>query len=333
MKPIYFPYTYISSPVAEALAACFGQFIVYQPLADQLPRQMQPLVDNGVIDIKVPVLDDKQELESAANNYLNWAKLHTASSGITTTALKTLKASAAYLDQSLSSQIVSDVKDLMKGSAAAKASDPDSMAKIFLYFAQEFDRQSQELDLELDEYNRQERDLIQKLKVEEDTLTDGLINNYSEMPDVSKDYLIDDRLLAWTRILLADTAPSGLLVTHNTAVAEQLLDCAQTAEKILYFDSIPLTDTGGDELKLWHDELMIYLSGIVEDKFPPSSNDKVEGIAFPAAENTVSLSLYLVPNQIPELLFARCAEINWPEADQPFPAGRLKHTLIGLVEL
>jgi hypothetical protein len=78
---------------------------------------------------------------------------------------------------------------------------------------------------------------------------------------------------------------------------------------------------------------MTYLSGIVEDKWPPASNDKVERMAFPAAENTMSLSLYLVPDQAPGLLFARCAEINWPETDQPLSAGRVKHTVIGLVEI
>ena len=43
MKPIYFPYTYISDPAAEAVAACFGQFIVYRPLSDKLPLSMQYL--------------------------------------------------------------------------------------------------------------------------------------------------------------------------------------------------------------------------------------------------------------------------------------------------
>ena len=33
MKPICFPSTYVSYSVAQALTACFGQFIVYQPLA------------------------------------------------------------------------------------------------------------------------------------------------------------------------------------------------------------------------------------------------------------------------------------------------------------
>jgi len=37
MKPIYFPFTYVADSVAQALAACFGEFIVYQPLTGNIP--------------------------------------------------------------------------------------------------------------------------------------------------------------------------------------------------------------------------------------------------------------------------------------------------------
>ena len=54
MKPIYFPYTYISNQVAGAVAACFGRFMIYQPLADRLPPTMRSWVEKGVIEIRIP---------------------------------------------------------------------------------------------------------------------------------------------------------------------------------------------------------------------------------------------------------------------------------------
>ena len=140
MKPIFFPYTYISNPVAEAVAACFGRFTVSQPLSGKLPLSMQSLVDKGVIDIRIPVKGDDRELESAAENYLNWANLNIGGSSFKSASLKTLKASAPLLDASLSSQIVADVKKQMNRSATDKLSDPVLAARIFLYFAQEFDQ-------------------------------------------------------------------------------------------------------------------------------------------------------------------------------------------------
>ena len=68
MKPIFFPFTYVSDSVAQALTACFGQFIVYQPLAGKIPEQMRPWVEKGILDIRVPVTEDQKELEAAVRN-------------------------------------------------------------------------------------------------------------------------------------------------------------------------------------------------------------------------------------------------------------------------
>ena len=333
MKPIYFPYTYISDPVAEAVAACFGQFIVYRPQSDKLPQTMQAWVDRSVIDIRVPVPDDETDLESAAGNYLDWANLHTEKSGIDTAFLKTLKASAPFLDYSLSSQIVADAKGRINGRPTEKTSDPVSAAKIFLYFAQEFDRQNQELDRELDEYKQKEQDLIRNLKMEEDSFASGFNKEYSQMPDATGDYLISDRLQAWTRIFLSDTAAGGLLVTHSRAVLEQLLGSTPTAEKILHFELPPRAGKVTDEIKVWQAQLMSYLTRVVENKWPDPSNEPVEGMVFQAAGKTVALSMYIVPAQPPNRFLSGCAEINRPVADPAHQKVRLKNTLIGLVEL
>jgi hypothetical protein len=332
MKPIYFPYTYISDPVAEAVAACFGQFIVYRPQSDKLPQTMQAWVDKSVIDIRVPVPDDETDLESRAGNYLDWANLHTEKSGIDTAFLKTLKASAPFLDHSLSSQIVADVKGRINDRPTEKTSDPVSAAKIFLYFAQEFDRQNQELDRELDEYKQKEQDLIRDLKMEEDSFATGFNKEYSQMPDATGDYLISGRLQAWTRIFLSDRAAGGLLVTHSRAVLEQLLGSTPTAEKVLHFEFLPLPEKVTDEIKVWQAQLMSYLTRVVENKWPDPSNEPVEGMVFQAAEKTVALSMYIVPAQPPNRFFSHCAEINRPVADPAHQKVRLKNTLIGLVE-
>ena len=110
MNPVYFPYTYISSTMTEAMAACFGRFTVYQPLSDNLPLPMQPWVDKGLIDIRIPVKGDTEELVSAAENFRNWAQLNVGSASIHSASLKTLKTSLPPLGASLSSQIVAEIK-------------------------------------------------------------------------------------------------------------------------------------------------------------------------------------------------------------------------------
>ena len=310
MKPIYFPYTYIADPVAEAVAACFGQFTVYQPLADRLPPSMQPWVDKDIIDIRIPVRGDEKALKSAAGNYLNWADLHAGSSRVTRASLKTLTAAAPLLDASLSAQIAADVKEQIKGISDAKFADPVLTARIFLYFAQEFDQQSQEIDQVLVESIKKEQDLIRDLKVEEDTLAAELKKEHGPMPDVNTDYLISARLEAWTRILLKDRQPPVFFVTHSTAMLEQLLDSVPAVEKILDLEAIPPSTAATAELAPWQERLMSYLSDIAENKWTSASGKLAEDFNVPAAENSVSLKVYVVPDQDPLRFFCRGAGIN-----------------------
>jgi hypothetical protein len=53
---------------------------------------------------------------------------------------------------------------------------------------------------------------------------------------------------------------------------------------------------------------------------------------FPADDNTVSLSVYRVPDQTPYEFFTRCAEMDRPPVDAPDRNGKYKNTLIALVQ-
>jgi len=331
MKPIYFPYTYIADPVAETVAACFGQFTVYQPLADRLPLSMQPWVDKNIIDIRIPVRGDDQELTSAAENYLNWANFHAGSARATHASLKTLTAAAQHLDASPSSQIAADVKAQINATSADKSADPVLSSRIFLYFAQQFDQQSQEIDHVLVESIKKEQDLIRDLKVEEDALAAELQKEHASRPDVSTDYLISGRLEAWTRILLEDRQPAGFFVTHSTATLEQLLDRVPAAEKILDLEAIPPSTATTAGFAPWQEQLMSYLSDIAENKWFEASDDQAEGFDIPAAENSVSLKIYLVPDQNSVQFFCCGAGIKGPGADHRRPTAEGRNTLLALV--
>lgn len=332
MKPIYFPYTYISDPVAEAVAACFGRFTVYQPLADDLPAPMQPWVDKGVIDIRIPVKGDTRQLISAAENFRNWARLNVGSSRINPASLKTLRASAPALGATLSSQIAAEVKKQIDRSATGQSSDPVLAARIFLYFAQEFDQQSRELDHVLEEFQKKEQDLIRDLKMEEDDLAAEFKHEPGPMPDAATDYLIAGRLEAWTRILLEDKPAPGIFVTHSKAVLEQLLDSAPAAEKILDFRAIPQLAIAPTEPAAWQEQLMLYLSDIVRNNFISTSSKKAEAFDIPTVKNSVSLKIYLVPNQNCYEFFCRGAGIKRPEPDRKYSTAGGRNTLFGLVE-
>jgi hypothetical protein len=332
MKPIYFPFTYATDLVVEAMAACFGQFVVYQPVTDNLPEQMQFWNHKGILDVRVPVVEDEKELKTAVKNYLDWADLHFGGTDIRATSLNALNDSLRFFESLLSSHIVADIKNQIRSGSSAKASDSLMAARIFLYFAQKFDLQSQEVEHDLKWYGQKEEDLIRELKVEDDFLAMEFCKEQVQMPNNSAEYLLTDRLVAWTRIFLKDTESSGLFVTHSPAILDHLLDRSPTAEKFLHFESIPLDGVMTDGLDSWRHNLVSKLAHAAENKQPVSAGGQADAPAFPDSGNTVSLSLYLVPDQMPPGFFSRCAEVKQYDGDPAGHAGRFKNTLIGLIE-
>lgn len=332
MIPIYFPFTYVSDPVAEALSACFGQFIVYRPLGENLSEQLQLWIDRGVADVRVPVTGNENELIAAVKNYQTWADLHRDSSSEKTALLKSHMDPVPFFNELSTRKIVEDIKENIHGNSNTQIPDPVLTARIFLYFAQEFDRQNHELTDDLNHHQQQEAELIRQLKMEEDPVAVEFRNAPMNLPDPFADYMISDRLEAWTRIFCRDPEVSGLFVTHSAAVLDHLLDRASTAARVMHLESLPLGKYKTAERETWQERLSLNLVRLVEQNQIDTSGDSMEPLDLPAADNTVSLSVYRVPDQTPYEFFTRCAEIDWPVADGVDHQSNFSSTLIALVQ-
>ena len=128
MKPICFPFTYVSDSVGQALTACFGQFVVYQPLAGKIPEQMCPWVEKGVLDIRGPVTENQTDLETMVRNYMSWAELHFDGLRPKSPFLQTWKDAIPFFDGSSSSQVVADIKNLAYSKPGSGAPEPHAPA-------------------------------------------------------------------------------------------------------------------------------------------------------------------------------------------------------------
>ncbi|MBT8369354.1 MAG: hypothetical protein KJO34_00195 [Deltaproteobacteria bacterium] len=332
MKPTYFPFTYVSDPVAEALSACFGQFMVYRPLNEHPSEQMQRWINRGVVNVRVPVAGNENELIAAVKNYQAWADLHREGSRGKTAILRSGLNSVPFFNEFSTRKIVEDIKENITGSANPQIPDLVLTARIFLYFAQEFDRQHHELTDDLIHHQQQEAALIRQLKMEEDPVAAEFCNDPAQLPDPFSDYMIADRLAAWTRIFCRDPDVSGLFVTHSVAVLEHLLDRASTAARIMDFKSIPSGKPENAAIKSWQARLALNLVRYLEQNQVDAGGESVEPLDLPAADNTVSLSVYRVPDQTPYEFFARYADIDRPPADTPEHPSPFRNTLIALVQ-
>ena len=332
MIPTYFPFTYVSDPVAEALSASFGQFVIYRPLKENLSAQMQLWSNRGVADVRVPVTGNENELMAAVKHYQTWADLHRDGSKTRGAILRSGLDPVPFFDELSTRKIVEDIKENIPGNAGNRLPDPVLAARIFLYFAQEFDCQNHELTDELNYHQQQEAQLIRELKMEEDPVAAELRNDPAQLPDPFADYMISDRLEAWTRIFCRDPDVSGLFVTHSAAVLEQMLDRTPTAARILHLTSIPSGTPDNPAIKSWQARLALNLARHAESEPAEAGSELMEPSDLPAADTTVSLSVYRVPDQTPYEFFARCADIDWPPADAPDSKSRFSHTLIALVQ-
>jgi hypothetical protein len=332
MKPIYFPFTYVSDPVAKALSACFGQFVIYRPVSENLSEQMQLWINRGVMDVRVPVTENENELKTAVKNYQIWADLHRKGLSEKTAILKTRMDSLPFFSEFSFSKIVEDMKEKIHYNSNTQIPDPVLAARIFLYFAQEFDRQNYELSCDLNLYDQQEEELIRQLKMEDDPVVGQFRNAPMTLPNPFADYMISDRLAAWTRIFCQDSEVSGLFVTHSPAILEYLRDRASTVARVMNIESIPLGEENYGERESWQERLALNLVRLVENKQTASSEESIEQLDLPTAENTVSLSIYRVPDQTPHEFFTHCAEINRPAADGADRKSTSNNTLIALVQ-
>jgi hypothetical protein len=326
MKPIYFPFTYISDPVAEALAACFGQIVVYRPLNDKVPAEMQRWVDRGVLEVRVPVTENEKALTTAVKNYLNWANLHLQDAAGKPVDLKSRAGGLPFFNDSSSSKILADVKERIQGGSSPKTSDPSLTARIFLCLAQEFDRQNQEAALEIYRYHQKNAHLIRQLKMEDDP---PAVELPQPPPDLLSDYMVSGRVQAWTRIFRRDPDECGLFVTHSPAVMAHLLERSPTAARVMRSESIPLDIGKSAAGESWRENLAHNLIRWAQDEPAPAEAASKESVDSPAAQAGISLDIYLVPHQVPAEFFARCADLEDPR--QFVQAGKFKNTLVALI--
>ena len=332
MKPIYFPFTWISDSVAQALIDCFGRFTLFQPVAGKMPERIQAWVEKGVLELRVPVAGDKAQMDATMKDYLSWADLHSGGSGLKH--FQRYKEASPYFSATSASQLMTDIK--RRTDARSKAfpgpSKPDAAARIFLYFAQEFDRQNYEVAQGLTQSSQREAELIRELRMDHEPVTAEFGKEKTKIPDDPAGFMIADRMEAWVRVFLEDCGLSGIFVTHLPGALQELLDKTPSVQKLCHFKSIPTGQPLSTIADSWRQMLLSDLSRIVATDWNQATTEPLSPPDQAPAGSSVSLSLYLVPNESPRDYFPRCFRIEPSDGDACQSAGDLKNTVLGLIE-
>ena len=339
MKPIYFPFTYISKPVTEALYACFGKTIIYQPSSKNIPEEIHRLADCGVLDIRIsgkPEKKDEEKLSAILKEYNAWANLHQGSKGIQLDFFKARRNKIPFFHDTSISQIKTDIKDITGENTARKKSDPLFNARLFLSIAQNFDIQNDKIDLDMASFETARKDLINNLKGEgkTSTLVPGYGDEFKAGNLADYDYMIPERLEAWALLMCCDPMQyreetSGLFVTSSRQAIDYLLEKTPETENVFSIDAIPMVENQVAKTAKWSKGLMEYLENVAESSRPLKCDNFTTVPDDLKCETKVSLSLYLVPGVLPQEFFTRFIKFKPPCGEIDKDRAKFKNTLIG----
>jgi len=338
MKPIYFPFTYISNPVAEALYACFGKTIVYQPSSKNIPEEIHKLAERGVLDIRNPVKKDEEKLSAILKEYNAWANLHQGSKGGQLDFFKARRNKIPFFDDTSVSQIKADIKDITGKNTARKEPDFIFSARIFLSIAQEFDIQSDKLDLDMSSLETARKDLIKNLKGEVETspVVPGYKDEFKAGNLADYDYMIPERIKAWALLMCCHLRQnreemSGMFVTSSRQAIDYMMDKTPEAEMLALYEMIPVAENQVGETAKWQKNFMEHLEIVAKSPHPLERVDVTEVPDDLKCETKVSLSLYLVPGTSPLEYFSRFIRFDSTCGEIGKDRVKFKNTLIGHV--
>ena len=332
MNPIYFPHTYVPQWVAETLAALFKQFTVYQPSGRKLSSEMQPWVDADVMQVRVPVPTKDETLAKVAKEFRSFAGLHTDSGNLKTAAFWGQQGTIPHFAESTVSRIISDVKKSSRSAPAEADFDPLFNAQVFLDFAQEFDRQSAEINREIGESEQHSLDLFKEIRGEKENGISAAPLSAGIQVEDPAEYMALDRLNAWIRLFMFDPVDSGLLITSSPAVFNHLIENQTALQQVIQAESLPVTDANDDAVLSWRDSLLKRMKQLIESRGGPGKHALGEVPLPQGQRSNVRLTLYLVPGQGAADIFARIFDDKTVETQRSDQKAEFGHTLIGLID-
>ena len=331
MYPIYFPFTFISEPVAQMLCNCFKQIIVYQPSLIKAPETMRQLAENKIINLRIPVKGDEDKLEATLKDFHTWIEHHRGSE---TFFLKTGADSIPFFNDTYTPQIRADIKKNSASNQPKTITDKNRLqflyaSRVFLHIAQEFDLQNFEINLKLSSLNKMEQELMTNIKGEYEAAQKEDVENKALIDDGQSHYMASERIKAWFRLMLHDQEISGLFITSSRFVFEHIIDKAIEVEIVFDSISIPVCKNRGDKFEKWHTGLMKYLKAVATNDRPVLMENIEKTSDTFNCDKKVFFTLYMVPEKTPYEFFAECTGHDLkPENNKT----KYKNTLIGLIE-
>jgi len=329
MKPVYFPFTFMTESMLEACNRFFKEIVVLQPTSDNIPSQMKAWQAEGLLDIQTPK-SDEENIAAVLRDYRTWAQYH---QGGDISVYRYFKDKIPFFDDASISQIKKDIRTV----ETAKSKDPASaakellfQAKLFLQMAQEFDEQNLDIARNLKDQEDMERGVFEVLRGEEAELPMSEKTEPSSLPDDPFAYMLSDRLSAWAQVMLSYGMPGDFFITNSRESIESAVEGCLKTETMVHTQKIP-GFTGDAEAMvglqkafMGHLKKVSQMSAFQENsvpQFPVENGD--EGLA---------MELYVIPGISPFDFFRRFLKKDVTAPAVTKNQLSIKNTILGLIE-
>ena len=326
MTPIYFPFTWIDESAMRTITAVFPQLVLYQPLEKKTPSHLQPFAQSGTVTIRIPVSENSGRVEATVKDYHNWASLHQGND----LAYLSARQPSVPLTDNLASLIQSDILHY-ENQPSAPAADRMFNARVFLEIASNYDAQQAEINSELSRMQGIEQRLMEAIGDDEKNASPSF-GNLSLNPDDSSDFMLSERLAAWSALYLQDRERRMIgecLLTSSPAVMEWLQNEFEI-EQVLEISGIPMGDC--ENRASWQESIARYLTNLQIHSWPSDIKTFTPPPPDAAAEGTVSIKGFIVPNRTPDALFQKISDNKiLPSIPGFFSAEQIRHTTILLL--
>lgn len=275
---------------------------------------------------------DEQMLKRVVQNFRSFASLHQNSKEIKTAALLRQPGSMPFFDESAVSQIIRNVKKNLKSETNAKNLDPLFGAQVFLHFAQEFDRQHDELSRELGLYDQRSQALFKNLRGP-DQIDTAVIGPAAEIKaDAPGEYMALDRLQAWARLFMEDPVDSGLFVTSSQSVFNHLMESQPGVEKIIRLAELPAALAQDEASSAWRNKFIKQIQQLIKNDGSEPERGLADIPRARTAGDKVALTLCRLRGRSSRDLFASILE---PQTSPKIKSHRFvksKNILLGFIE-
>jgi hypothetical protein len=293
---------------------------------------MQRLRQQGFLEVRTPAPEDDRDIRAVIKDYQNWARLHEGSLGLQASLLKSGDpGQAPFFDDSATARILADLRAGSQAQVEQYREDPLFRARLFLHFAQEYDRNSHEIEADFDRQEQGIDNIFKTLKAEKDRRADEFQKAGANQARAQDDMMLSRRLGAWTRLLLQDTENSGIFVTPSPTVFEHVKDISADAEVVFHSEGISEIKDSKPQDPNRVPSFIAHLNTLSENSSPAALEEFTDFMADTLTSQAATVSICRVTGSSPGEFFAGISDIDPEHRESAQSTSGMKAILIILI--